>query len=386
MHDDVWHVLIIDDNAKLAESAVRELEDAFANDSEFDIVTTIEVDFDKGYELVASGRFDVVILDVRRDRVGRQQEDREKGQRIFADIQDARFLPVIFWTALPHEVADNEMPPLVRVFAKEDLPQIPDAIRAAISSGVAKVMRKIEVDIGTVIREYLWKELAPNWDEDTNGDPGELKYVLITRVASYLRALDIPGLVERPGHRYVYPPVSETLQSGELVWRAAGTCDLEMPADVTAGARMEKSVAKPGAAAWDEWYVVLTPACDLKQGKVDFVLLARAGLLVGDSKFTEWANGRSGTKWATLKNLLSDKISRYVYLPAFRDIPDLVVDLENTRAVEVENMSSYVRKASLSSPYSESLLVKNSQFRGRIGTPDLNMDDAKARLSELASG
>jgi hypothetical protein len=214
------------------------------------------------------------------------------------------------------------------------------------------------------MRGYLWDELAPHWQEDTNGDPKEVAYILITRVASSLRARDIPGLVERPSHRYIYPPVSDALESGQILLRRR-----HLRGEVQ-----------------DEWYAVLTPACDLRQNKAEFVLLARARLLGTNRRYIEWAEGsRSNTKWFDLQRLLSGALARYVYLPAFRDIPDLVVDFEETTAIPKSKIKSYKPQASLSSPYSEALLAKHSQYLGRIGTPDLNMTEVKARLTSLAS-
>ena len=363
MSDRIWRVLIIDDNENMARDALRELNDAFEDDFALKIQSTIENDFDRGYELVANGTCDIVVLDVRKDRTAGNPEDRTQGKRVYSEIREVRFLPVIFWTALPGEVADYEMEPLVRVFAKEDLDKVPDAVRAAISSGVAEITWDIEHHVADVMRQYLWDELAPHWQEDTDGDPKQLAYVLITRVASSLRARDIPGLVERPSHRYVYPPVSEALESGQVLLRRGGSGEEE-----------------------DEWYVVLTPACDLRQNKAEFVLLARARLLEKHKRYIEWIQGSmSKTKWSDLQQLLSGALLRYVYLPAFRDIPDLVVDFEETVAVPKSDIEPYKPKVSLSSPYSEALLAKHSQYLGRIGTPDLNMAELKARLTALGS-
>jgi hypothetical protein len=348
----------------MAADALRELNDAFEGDPDLKVQSAIENDFDRGYDLVAKGECDVVVLDVRKDKTERHPEDRTQGKRVYSEIRQVRFLPVIFWTALPDEVADEEMEPLVRVFAKEDLDKVPAAVRTAILSGVAEIMWGIEHHVADVMREYLWDELAPHWQEDTNGDPKEVAYVLITRVASSLRARDIPGLVERPSHRYVYPPVSEALESGQVLWRRTD-----------ADGEVE-----------DEWYVVLTPACDLKQNKAEFILLARARSLESNNRYIGWIEGSmSGAKWGDLRQLLSGALPRFVYLPAFRDIPDLIVDFEETIAVPKGSIKPYTPKASLSSPYSEALLAKHSQYLGRIGTPDLNMADLKARLTERAS-
>lgn len=353
-----WRVLVIDDKVEMTNDASREISDAFEG-SDLDVEVLVENDFHHGYQRVAAGECDIVVLDVRRDR-GTEPEDRVRGRRVYSEIRETRFIPVIFWTALPDEVIDSEMEPLVRVFAKEDLSKVPDAIKAAISSGVVNVMSEIESHVAGVMRSYLWEELAPNWQEDTGGDPKEVAYMLITRIASSLRARNISGLMGRASHRYVYPPVSDALESGQLVQRTR----------------------QRAGEAVQEWCVVLTPACDLVQGKADFVLLARAYPLDGVQRFKDWtANSSSRAKWNELERLLAGGLPRYTYLPAFRDIPDLIVDFEDTFTVAARLMRPYKAKASLSSPFSEAVLAKHSQFLGRIGTPDLDLGPIKARLT-----
>ena len=76
---------------------------------------------------------------------------------------------------------------------------------------------------------------------------------------------------------------------------------------------------------------------------------------------------------------------RYHYLPAFRDIPDLVIDLENVRSVKADTLEAMDPIASLVSPFSEALLIQHSQFRGRIGVPDLDAEIIKQRLQEAST-
>lgn len=128
--------------------------------------------------------------------------------------------------------------------------------------------------------------------------------------------------------------------------------------------------------------MILTPACDFAQDKFEFALLAKAGDLGLNSRFQKWSASKSKAAWNELeKHVLTATQGRFYYLPAFRDIPDLVLDLENVQAVTAETLDSMSPIASLVSPFSEGLLVQHSQYRGRIGVPDLDSDRVKQRLS-----
>lgn len=356
-----WRVLVIDDNPEMTADAERELRDAFGDDPDLDVLVRVEASFEVGVQLVKEGSCDIVVLDVRRDRTETAAEEQHRGRHDYLEIRAERFLPIIFWTALPQNVSDLRMPPLVDVFPKEQLERVPGAIRAAIDSGTADVMADIEYRVATVMREHLWKELAPHWDEDTEGGrPEELAHILITRVAHSLQDQALPELTSRPSHCYLYPPVSKRHRPGDLLHRSVGE--------------------------EDEWWVVLTPACDLEHnGKVDFVLLGRASMLTAHPKYTLWASTLSNGKWNELNEVLKGKIARYHYLPKFRDIPDLVLDLEHTQSVPLHELGLFRRMASLVSPYCEALLARYSHFRGRIGTPDLNSESVKTRLTAAVS-
>lgn len=360
MSTQTWRVLVIDDNPEMTADAQRELVEAFEDNDEINITVCVENDFEVGYDKVRQGTCDIVVLDVRRDATATVAEDRDAGRRIFSEVRDVRFLPVIFWTALPQEVQDQEMPPLVRVFSKTDLDQIPDAICAAIDSDSVRVMTGIENNVTQIMRQHMWDELAPNWEEDTvGGQPEELARILITRVAQSLQDQALPELTSRPSHCYLYPPVSAKYRPGDIL-RTSGSHHFE-------------------------WWVILTPACDLEhRGKAQFALLGRANNLLTFPKYVDWISTKSKEKenWNNLKQVLAGAVPRYHYLPKFRELPDLILDLEDLRSVPIAELGSFTRMASLVGPYSESLLVKQSHFRGRIGVPDLNSAAVKDRLSQ----
>lgn len=125
-------------------------------------------------------------------------------------------------------------------------------------------MTGIERHVASIMRTHMWRELAPNWNEDTlGGRADELGHILITRVAQSLQDRDLPELTDRPSHCYLFPPVSPKLRPGDLL-------------------RLQIRDS-------DEWWIILTPACDLEnEGKIDFVLLGRAILLTEFSKYKLW--------------------------------------------------------------------------------------------------
>lgn len=358
MAEKTWRILIIEDDAQLAADAQREITEGFEQNPEIDVDVQVETDFDRGFARVQAGESDVVVLDVRRDTPNPTPADETAGHTVFREIKEARFAPVIFWTALPEKVEQETMSPLVAVVKKDDIDQLPAAIEAAITSCAVDTITAIEEHVASELRKHMWTELGPHWSEYTDGaDPATVAQVLISRLGRVLAEDREHSFTAHPSHRYIYPPTSETRAPGDIV-REGGR----------------------------DWWVVLTPACDFEQKKFEFVLLAHAGPLEAHPKYLSWtaakAKGNTAkSEWGELrKDVLMATQGRYHYLPAFRDIPDLVVDLENVRSVTADELEAMEPIASLVSPFSEALLVQHSHFRGRIGVPDLDADLIKQRL------
>lgn len=351
-------VLIIEDNRQLAEDAQREITDFFDSSTEIDIEVAFETDFDAGLTQVRAGENDVVVLDVRRDVPDPTAADEIAGRTVYRAFREARFAPVVFWTALPDAVKDEQMIPLVTVVSKEDMEKLPAAIESAISSRALSTISTIEDHVATVLRKHMWDELAPYWREYTEGsEAAEIAPVLLSRLARVLEDERENELTARPSHRYVYPPTSEVRSPGDILRASDQT-----------------------------WWVTLTPACDFAQNKVDFVLLSRATAIEEHPKYKRWAESNVGSnkesdQWESLrKTVLTATNGRYHYLPAFREVPDLVIDLEDVRSVSIGNLQDLTSVASLVSPFAEALLVQHSHYRGRIGVPDFNSELVKQRL------
>jgi CheY-like chemotaxis protein len=355
----VWRVLIIDDDAALAQDAERELRDGFASDPDVEIQVEYETNFDIGLTKFRQGEGDIVVLDVRRGAPNGSAADKVAGREVFQEIKKGRFAPVIFWTALPLEVQDEIMLPLVAIIQKDDLAKLPEAVKAAIRSGAVDTISKIVNEVESQLQDYMWTELGPHWAEYAVGTESNTTWlVLITRLARRLELESAGAFTGQPSHRYIYPPIINSSRApGDVVH------------DLTS----------------DNWWVVLTPACDLEQAKAELVLLAEAIPLASHPKYLRWIEakqqGSGKDKWSELsKDVLTSTRGRYYYLPAFRDLPDLVVDLEKVRTLTSEELGSMTAVASLVSPFSEALLVQNSHFRGRIGVPDIDSDVIRQRL------
>lgn len=376
-HPPTYRILVVDDQKELADDVVRELVDALGASPHYKLELETEGNFDEAERRLLTEEFDVVVLDVRRERQGQVEEDRQRGEAAFEVVRKSRFLPVIFYTALPEEVQHLEALPLIAVVSKDELERVPGAVHAALDSGVPLMTRTLQRHVSDVLRTYLWDQVAPNFSEYTGDDRVQTAQLLVARVAHSIRETGLPALAHELASAafeltdgredsegaaatyYVYPPVTDALMPGTLLVE--------------------------GQDGSEQWWVVLTPACDIAQDKVEFLLLAKAITLPEFEPFQQWKNGHSQSKWQRLERIFKEGLPRYAFLPEFREIPDLVIDFEQVTSVPTGSTGHFGTVATLDSPYVEALLARHSQFRGRIGTPDLDIDALKARLLAVTS-
>jgi len=163
---------------------------------------------------------------------------------------------------------------------------------------------------------------------------------------------------------YVYPPLNDGLLGGDLVRR-----------EVTQG---------------NQYFVIVTPSCDLEQGKAEMVILARC-LPVSDTEehkkyigYVSKGDVPSANSIRDIRGLMGNnrkrQPDRYHFIPEFLNIPHLVVDFSDLRQIPLAKIGRLQRLASLDSPFAEELLVRFSRHYGRIGTPDLHLDSILPRL------
>ncbi|MCP1642032.1 CheY-like chemotaxis protein [Pseudomonas citronellolis] len=354
-----WNVLVVDDREELARQTVdiisssRTLKDnSFACD--------ISLDFEEAKRKVVKSKYDLVILDLRDDK----SDNDTKGKEVLESLREAQFFPVIFYTGYAEKVNDLKTP-LVQVVAKgdDDTDSLRGAVQSIFGTGLPQLVRYIHEQQ----KNYLWSHVDEFWKKTAPlCAPAELAYLLARRLGNALRGSSIREFLEptrgsvdviHPVEMYVWPPMGDKIQTGDLL-------------------KVE-----------DSYFVVLNPACDFAQSKVEFVMLAECVPLKdckehidliatkGDGKTAD------GNQIGALKSLISDnrggkkvQPERYKFLPGTVFLEDLVIDFQRIRTLGFDDagLAAVDRVATLDAPFVESLLSKFSRYYGRIGTPNLD--------------
>ena len=392
-----WRILVVDDESTIAEQIAELLKTSELDGIGALLQTVAESSFERALLALDNGKYDLLVLDVR-DQSAPQTtlsgSQPNSGIRVFEVIRARRFIPIVFYTALPHEVESLENPPFVQVVSKVDgQPEaaLRQAVEAAFSSGFPRIHRALEHHVDLVTRNLIVEFVEQHWSE-FEGHEADLAHLLsrhlgisLERGADVLAAeLGYPSgesSVDRvhSTRYYVVPPEGDS-KTGDLLH---GPDLAALPTDENA-ARC--------------WYVVLTPTCDLVTGRVkaEHVVVAQCRPL---EEFSEWKSwiaeyrkdpGRvSGGLTDRLKRLLTSRPQpgqedRYHYLPAAWQVPDLLVDNQRVVHIDHAQLEDYERVASLDSPYAEALAHRFGRYLGRLGTPALDIDAALGRMGERA--
>jgi len=373
-----WRILVVDDDPKVAERITRYAAKGKLLPEGSSVTCDHEHCFSDALSRITHSQYDFVVLDVR----GGEGEDEERcGEEVFESIKARTFVPVVFYTAAPRLVQGYETA-FVRVVEKTDgLPYLAKEMHAIYSTGLPELRRHIE----ETQREYLWDFVSEHWSSLGTADAdGCLAYLLARRIAQRLCLHSVRAFLSAKGicgpdaedsskshaaEMYVYPPIGPVKNGflgGDIVTRKIDGCP--------------------------EHLVVVTPSCDLEQGKTDTVLLARCTPIEETKEYVSLANARKDGK--SLKkpskavealignNRSSGQRDRHHFLPRFLRIPHLVVDFGDlVQLPKADAQKELERIATLDAPFAEALLIRFSRHYGRIGTPDLYVEQIVAQIT-----
>jgi hypothetical protein len=150
--------------------------------------------------------------------------------------------------------------------------------------------------------------------------------------------------------------------------------------------------------------VLVTPACDIEQGKVDLwtfvalfpdVAVARAlvakdieGWMKPGATSSSAGSGLSTKQRAALAKkmdeLLNHRFARYHWLPVrIGDSPAHVADFSYVTALPADEVKERTRVASLRSSWREQLPARYASFMARVGTVDFKREDVATEVERL---
>ncbi len=389
-----WRFLIIEDKPDIAKQLEQACPGFVAPDAvEIEVFTK----FKDVEPLLDSRRYDLLIIDLKDDSSSLPEDENLPGLKIFEAVKKRRFVPVVFYTALAKHVLP-ERTAFVRVVEKtEGLAKLESEVRAVFNTHLPALSRHLENEQ----REYFWDFLSKHWKEMVeHHDKVDLVYLVARRLAQTLRSDSIRAFVEKISHRTQKPlecKSAEKESRGTTVAEPqehddAVVSDTVHPVELyiypcTDQHWLAGDIIQEALAGKKEYWLVLTPSCDFENKKADFVIQAKCQPLTEQKEYASWAaNTKTPSKTAVnnIEGVISDnrggQKDRFKFLPGTFFLPDLVVDFQQLRSVQLNDLNRKNVIASLDSPFAEAVLARFSRYFGRLGTPNLDKNVVLNRL------
>ncbi|WP_223481237.1 MULTISPECIES: response regulator [unclassified Pseudomonas] len=361
-----WTFLVVDDEEIIANQTVETLSGIRTLGPDDEIACDFILNFEDAKSHALKVKYDLVVLDLKDDARDVEGAD-YKGQEVLEFLRQTHFVPVIFYTGHPHKVKHLESP-MVRVVAKgdDDVKLLRTAVVEVFETRLPHLIKHIQDQQ----REYLWGHIDEFWRSGNDAfRKEELAFLLARRLGNvlagdsirrFLRGNDANPDIVHPVEMYMWPSIGDDIQTGDIItWQ-------------------------------DAHFVVMNPACDFAQGKIEFVVLVRCLPLEDSQEYakSKLAKSQGATELRHLTALVRDRREkvqpeRFKYLPGTCFIPDLVADFQMISTVSLEELSASAKRvATLDTPFAEGLVSGFSRYYGRIGVPNLDSKELAVMIFE----
>lgn len=371
--------LLIDDDQEQKDKFIETIneinqEDAM-NNLTYKVVKTPEEAMVELYQ----NYFQAIIIDLKLKDEDNSVTDDEalSGNRLLNQILEKEMIPIVVITGFPNRVTDNINPEIVKVFPKDEpLYGVIKDLISKYSGSVFKIFGS-RGKINENIKKLFWDVIPTHDDILSPLSPDKQETVIIRYISSWFSnkyMFDDKYLNVEPIEMYMFPnPIKQVC-----------TCDI-----------YKKNIGENSC----EYYMVLTPSCDLANKKIDEVLLCKikkyddvqsfkAQLDVYNnepnksSKKAEKAK-KDLSKW--FRNSHSESL-RYHFLPKvsrfsggfvdFRSIVSLGYNRENGDIID----EAYIKVGVITESFKRDIVSRFSAYYHRQGQPEFNCDSVLNNL------
>lgn len=374
--------LLIDDDQNqelLFIEAINEINETTDLNITYKVVKTPESAMIELYQ----NYFKAIIIDLKLNNDDNAVESDEEisGNVLLRRIIEKEIVPIVVITGFPDKVSADIDKSIVKVLPKET--NLYDEINALIekySDSVFKIFGS-RGEINKNIKELFWN-VIPQCFTSKNQDISLLskkkqETVIIRYISSWLSnkyMFDDKYIDVEPIEMYMFPnPIKQVC-----------TCDIYKK-------YIDANIV--------EYFIVLTPSCDLANKKVDEVILCKIKnydevqsfkerLEIYNNEQNKESNKAKKAKGDLMKwfrNSHSDSL-RYHFLPKVKDFPGGFVDFRSILSLEYDKErgeiidDSYLKIGVITESFKRDIVSRFSSYYHRQGQPEFNCDSVLNNL------
>lgn len=304
--------------------------------------------------------FDGAIIDLKLDAQG------DEGNQVISQIKESfRRIPIVIYSGTPY-VAETDDFPLVNKYVKGEGTTYFDVINNfwdIYKTGITKIMGGTG-EIDQRLSHIFIKNILPqinNWKQYGNQDSQRTERALLRHSLNHLlQYLDDDVSECYPEEMYIFPSITETIDTGCIIESKANT---------------------------GEFYIVLSPACDLAERRnggcnTDRALLVSIDIeevFIDEAEQKVISSGNNFTDKAR-KSLVNDirgnnKYQYYHWLPKnilFRGGLINFRKISTYTEEELQNKFNFPPKMKVSPPFLKDIVARFSSYYARQGQPDID--------------
>jgi CheY-like chemotaxis protein len=363
-----FKLLLIEDDDAIVEVIKLSLAESFPL-AEIDRVKN----FSEAQKKLKDIRPDAIILDILEADPEVEGAPRPIGAEIWKEIWNGRLVPIVIYSA-----HDAELDPVVPT----DHPMVKRVVKGANTLGVViehlkgfypfiLLIEKIDTELKLAMHTVLRDSPGSIWKAEA-GSAGRVQILTRTARRRLAAMMDMTTLVDTAKlmswEQYIVKPLDELL-TGDIFRLVSGN--------------------------WEDpisYRLVLTPSCDIAQGHVENVLVAKCKPM--NEFFKEGCGWTVPATASTIKKSVKSKLSQaevggYIPLPKFPGIlPSMTASLRDVELISVTELMKtdatalYKKIASVDSPFREQIAWGYVTRIGRPGMPDRDFDKWAEQLVE----
>lgn len=376
--------LLIDDDQEQVTKFIEAIDEINQEDSTNKLTYKVAATPEAAMIELYQNYFQAIIIDLKLKDEDNSDIDDESlsGNILLNQIVEKEIVPIVVITGFPDKVTDKIDKKIVQVFSKDE--PLYDVIKRLISKYSSSVF-KIFGSRGKInknVKQLFW-EVMPQYFGDPNNDILSLlsldkqETVIIRYIFSWFSnkyMFDDKYIDVEPIEMYMFPnPIKQVC-----------TCDI-----------YKKNIGENSC----EYYMVLTPSCDLANKKVDEVILCKIKNYDEVQSFKERleiynneqdkesnkAKKAKGDLMKWFRNSHSDSL-RYHFLPKVKDFTGGFVDFRSILSLEYDKErgeiidDSYLKIGVITESFKRDIVSRFSSYYHRQGQPEFNCDSVLNNL------
>ncbi|EAL3889710.1 hypothetical protein J7D62_001539 [Campylobacter lari] len=320
-------ILFVDDNQETLdayEESIKEENDSLQEES-IQYKAYKALTYEKALDILDENRIDIAVIDL-------DLGSEFTGEDITKYILERYSIPIFIATGKPADFDNELIRPMVKVLNRDNM-RLFDEIKKQMQSKLVRFFSKNNGFLERQIVEFFWEHMSKNLPYWEQYAIDEIDLVLLRHTTTCLNEkLYVNNSSEKyfnkyhPGEMYIYPFIKGEHHTGDIVKKN------------------------------DDFFIILTPSCDIVQNKYEYHVLAR----IINSDCTR-------ESFYPIKNFAKifevDNKDKEILKPS--------ICFQGLISVKKEEISDYARVASISYPFLKDIIARFSRYYARQGCPEI---------------